>query len=131
MSTASESNDPASALDALVGKTLGLLAGTAAQEQPGPFTGIAADGLIRCEVGADGRVRSVEVDPRALRLPAEDLGQHLVSAINEALDARPGRPDTGPLLDELRAVQEQSVVEMRRITQAFTEALNQSVAGRS
>lgn len=125
------SADPATALDDLVGRALRLMSGGQDEAAEGPFTGTAADGLVRCEVGPDGRVRSVDLDPRVLRLPLAELSAHLRTAVNEALDARPAPPDTSQLLDGLRAVQEQSVLEMRRITQAFSAALEGSTGRRA
>ncbi len=130
-SSTGSANDPAAALDAFVGKAVSLMSGTHEPVDVGPFTGSAAEGAVRCEVGGDGRVRSVEIDPRALRMPVEDLCVHLVTALNEAIDARPAGPDTRPLLEGLKALQEQSVHEMRRITQTFTDALNESARSRS
>jgi hypothetical protein len=120
--------DPASSLDAIVEKTRALIEGSQGGD-PGPFTGQAADGMVTCEVDAGGHVRSIDVDPRLLRRPLEELCGNVAAAVNEALDARPGRPDTGPLLQELRAVQEQSVIEMRQITQAFTTSLRKAAGG--
>jgi len=121
--------DPSSSLDALVERARALL-GRADGGGPGPFTGEAADGMVRCEVGPDGRVRSLDVDPRMLRLPLQDICRDVVTAVNQALDARPGRPDTGPLLEGLRDLQEQSVAEMRSITRVFTAALHEAVEDR-
>ena len=104
-----------------------------AQPRPrpaGPFVGTAADGLITAEAGAEGRVRSVTIDPKMLRRPVEDVCRDVVAAVNAALDARPGRVDTGPLLEELRAVQEQSVQEMAKISSAFSDALAQAIASK-
>jgi hypothetical protein len=120
--------DPSASLDELVERTRALLAGTNGAE-PGPFVGEAADGMVRCEVGADGHVQSLTVDPKLARQPLADICRDITAAVNQALDARPQRPDTAPMLAELRQVQEDSVAEMRKITQAMTAALNSATAG--
>jgi hypothetical protein len=120
--------DPSISLDALVERTRALLAGANGGE-PGPFRGEAADGMVRCEVGADGRIQSLTVDPKMLRQPLEDICHGIVTAANQALDARPLRPDTEPMLAQLRVVQEESVAEMRKITQAMTAALQAAAGG--
>jgi YbaB/EbfC DNA-binding family len=120
--------DPSTSLDELVERTRALLAGTSGGE-PGPFVGEAAEGMVRCEVGADGRVQTLRVDPKMARQPLEDICRDITTAVNAALDARPQAPSTAPLLAELRQVQEDSVTEMRKITQAMTAALNSATSG--
>jgi DNA-binding protein YbaB len=89
--------------------------------------GEAADGQVRAEVGADGRVRNLRIDPLLARRGLDEISGHVVAAVNAALDARPAAVDAAPLLAELKAVQEQSVVEMARISQAFSTALEQAM----
>jgi hypothetical protein len=120
--------DPSTSLDELVERTRALIENAQGGE-PGPFVGEAADGQVRCEVGPDGRVQSLTVDPVLARQPLADICREITTAVNAALDARPQAPATAPLLAELRQVQEDSVTEMRKITQAMTAALNSAVAG--
>jgi hypothetical protein len=120
--------DPSVSLEALVERTRALVAGADGGE-PGSFRGEAAGGMVGCEVGVDGRVRSLTVDPRMLRQPLEDICRGIITAVNQALDARPQRPDTGPVLAQLRVVQEESLAEMRKITQAMTAALHAAAGG--
>jgi DNA-binding protein YbaB len=122
--------DPSQALDALVDRARAALAGVAPAESSAPFVGEAADGLITAEAGAEGRLRSLTIDPKMLRQPIEDICRDVVTAVNAALDARPGRVDSGPLLEELRAVQEESVQQMAKISSAFSDALAQAIASR-
>jgi hypothetical protein len=51
----------------------------------------------------------------------------VVEAVNAALDARGGAPDLTALTANLREVQEQSVVEMRRITESLSGALAETI----
>ena len=115
--------DPAQSLNALIDRARAAMSQPPQGAAPGPFVGAAADGMITAEADAAGRVRSLEIDPKLLRQPLEDTCAQIVLAVNAALDARPGRVDTGPLVEELKAVQEQSVQEMAKISRAFSEAL--------
>ncbi|MEV0622513.1 YbaB/EbfC family nucleoid-associated protein [Nonomuraea sp. NPDC050404] len=49
-------------------------------------TGEAADGLIRVRTGADGVLRHVDLNPRALRLTPEAIGREVTRAIQSAQD---------------------------------------------
>jgi hypothetical protein len=95
-----------------------------------PSSGTGADGLI--EVIAEGqRLTSVTVDPRAMRLPAEEFGAELLSAVNAALaSADPASaaeaaalPDPAALSRQLEELQNQSVRQMERYTQSISEVM--------
>ncbi len=116
--------DPSEALSALVERARAAIAGIVPPVPSEPAVGEAAEGLVRAEVGVDGRLRVLDVDARMLRQPFEDVCAAVVDAVNAALDARPPGAGTGPLLAELKAVQEQSVQEMTKISHAFSDALN-------
>ena len=103
------------------------MAGATPRSAEAPFVGEAADGMVYAEVDATGRLSTLRIDPKLAREPLEDISAYVQTAVNAALDAHPGRPDVGPLLDELKEVQERSVAEMARISQAFTAALNQAM----
>lgn len=123
--------DPAQSLDALIERARSAMSGVApSSESSGPFLGEAADGLVTAEASLEGKVRTLHIDPKMLRQPIEDICRDVVTAVNAALDARPGRVDTGPLMEELRAVQEQSVQEMAKISSAFSDALARAVASK-
>ena len=120
--------DPAQALQALIDRARAAMSQPPPGAAPGPFIGAAADGLITAEADTAGRIRSLHIDPKLLRQPLEDTCDQVVAAVNAALDARPGRTDTRPLIEELQAVQEQSVQEMAKISQAFSDALARALA---
>lgn len=123
--------DPAQSLDALIERARSAMSGVApSPESSGPFLGEAADGLVTAEASLEGKLRTLHIDPKMLRQPIEDICRDVVTAVNAALDARPGRVDTGPLMEELRAVQEQSVQEMAKISSAFSDALARAVASK-
>jgi DNA-binding protein YbaB len=115
--------DPTQSLNALIERARAAMSGGGAPSTPGPLIGESSDGMIRAEIGTDGRIRFLQVDPKMLRQPLEDLCAHIVTAINAGLDARPDQIDTRPLLQELKAVQEQSAEEMAKISAAFSDAL--------
>ncbi len=78
-----------------------------------------------------GRLVSLVLDPRALRMPPRDLSGHLVTAVNTALDAsRPGRPspdeqvvDPAVLDERLRAAEDYGLRMMARIEQSISDAI--------
>lgn len=113
---------PVDSLAALVERARSAIAGSPQTPPDGPLRGVAADGMVTAEVTAEGRVSSIEMDPKMMRRPSEEICDEIRAAVNEALDQRPSGT-TGPILEELRAVQEQSVHEMAKISQAFTDAL--------
>lgn len=48
--------------------------------------GVAADGKVEAAVVKGGKMRSIQVDPQAMRLGSEVLGEEIVLAVNAALD---------------------------------------------
>ena len=120
-------DEPADSLDRLVERTRQALASVTDGDVVGPFVGEADEGRVRAEVAPDGRLLSVSIDPEVTR-SVTAIGPLVVAAVNAALDARPGRAvDLSALAENLREVQEQSVVEMRRITQSLAGALADTV----
>ncbi|TNY36681.1 YbaB/EbfC family nucleoid-associated protein [Thermomonospora catenispora] len=94
--------------------------------------GEAADGRVTATVNGSGLLESVELNPRVLRLPAEEIGEHIVTAVNAALqdfrtkasratDAAP--VDLNALAASMQELQDQSVRQMTQIGQAFNELL--------
>jgi DNA-binding protein YbaB len=120
--------DPAAELDALVEQVRTALGGSRPAASDGPFTGAALDGRVHVEVDAAGRLAHLELDPKVLREPLEQIAAAIVSAVNAALDSRPAPPDTGALSAQLQRVQQESVAQMARITEAFSEALARTQA---
>ncbi len=75
--------------------------------------GEAADGLVRVRTELPGRVASLEVDPRLLRLDLATLTEHVVAAVNAALEdlqrsapAAAGPVDLGELGRQLTTIQQ-------------------------
>ncbi|MEV0648959.1 YbaB/EbfC family nucleoid-associated protein [Phytomonospora sp. NPDC050363] len=88
--------------------------------------GVALDGQVRVEVGADGLVSGVEFGSRVMYLSAEDLGEVVREAVNAALlDAKSGgefdghAPDLGALEENLRDLQDQGLDQMRKLTEVL------------
>lgn len=93
--------------------------------------GESANGRVRA-VAAGGRLQSVELDPRVMRLPSHDLAAHVVAAVNAALDDLAAQaptagdlavPDPKELAAAVAEVQEQSVRQMAAISQAIAAAV--------
>ena len=53
--------------------------------------GKSADGMVTATVAAGGVLKRVAIDPRAMRLPSETLGETVVEA--DSLPVRPARQD--------------------------------------
>ncbi|KAB2348067.1 YbaB/EbfC family nucleoid-associated protein [Actinomadura rudentiformis] len=95
--------------------------------------GLAADGRVRATVMAGGRLKSVEMDPRAMRLASAELGEQIVVAVNAALDdlrtkaaAAPADElvDTAALGKQVEEIQNQSLRQMELITQALNDTIS-------
>jgi DNA-binding protein YbaB len=53
--------------------------------------GEAADGRITAEYSSEGGLSALEIDPRALRLPSDELSQEIRAAVNAAAKDFQGR----------------------------------------
>lgn len=69
--------------------TTHLRAGDQAGPEPEVVSaeGVDDEGLVRATVTSEGRVASVDLSQKALRLPAEDLAAAVVAAVNAGWDA--------------------------------------------
>jgi hypothetical protein len=95
-------------------------------------SGEALDGQVRASV-TGGRLVSLTVEPRLMRLPSGDLCEQIMVAVNAALDdarAAPGADAASPapvdpqaLASQLRGVQEQSLRQMSTFSTAMNELL--------
>jgi hypothetical protein len=107
------------------------LAATTGGEPPEGY-GEDADGMVAV-TAVNGRLSSVELNPRALRLPSEDLAEAFAAAANAALADMeskyqvPAYPsfDPGRLDAQLAEVEEQSARQMREYRQTIDDALRQ------
>jgi DNA-binding protein YbaB len=92
--------------------------------------GEAAEGLVRVTVEA-GRISTVELNPRAMRLPSPDLAEAFTEATNAALADLESRypPVALPSIDpatldaQLAEVQQQGLIQMRRYNESLNDAL--------
>lgn len=103
--------------------------------EPGPApAGESADGQVRAELGPDGRLRSLHVEPRLLRLGSEELAEHVMTAVNAAIDAlRGGAPaqvgDLSQLREQLAEVRDSAVPRLGSFLAALTEAQDRLARG--
>jgi hypothetical protein len=93
-------------------------------------TGTGAGGQITATVRAGGKVESVQLDPRALRLGAQALGEQVTVAVNAALDdLRTKAGGAGPvvvppaLAEQMQQLQDQSVQQMQLFSQGIAAAV--------
>lgn len=94
--------------------------------------GSAADGQVQAVAVTGGRLESVRVDPRAMRMGSEALSEQVVLAVNAALDdlrgkvseqPMPGAVDPAALAAQMRELQDESVRQMEKFGQAIGDAL--------
>jgi hypothetical protein len=93
-------------------------------EEPRSAVGEAGEGKVRAEVAPDGRLASLTVDPRLMRLGSEALCEQIVLAVNAALDGlRADAPtasapavDPAVLNERLAELQDESMRQMQRYT---------------
>src|SRR5262249_18602858 len=110
--------------------------GTGAPVEPLEATGTAHDDQVRATVRAPGRLTALELDPRVMRLPSEDLSGHIIVAVNAALEdlraraadaigAEAAAPDLNALGGRLAELHTESIRQMERITSAVQGAIEQ------
>lgn len=96
--------------------------------------GTAADGLVRAQMDADGRLVGLLLDERTTSLPRHELQQEVIEAVNAAwasvrgansAEAAVSAADPAQLAARLAEVQEQGMRSMNRITQGLLDAMRQ------
>ncbi|PWR09820.1 hypothetical protein DKT68_11130 [Micromonospora acroterricola] len=104
-------------------------------EPAAPPAGEAADGQVRAELGPDGRLRSLFVEPRLMRLGSEELTEHITTAVNAAIDAMRGATtppqagDLSQLREQLAEVRDTAVPRLGSFLAALTEAQDRLARG--
>jgi DNA-binding protein YbaB len=99
-------------------------------------TGTSPNGLVTAVTTVGGKVESVTVDPRALRLDSHTLGEQVAAAVNAALDdlrsqvsSEVGSIDTGALSEQLRRIQETSVPQLHSFLQEISASQERLLSG--
>jgi DNA-binding protein YbaB len=104
-----------------------------AAAEPPEGRGEAADGMVKV-TARDGRISTVELNPKAMRMASQDLAEAVTKAANAALDDLATKfpaVAAGPTIDparldaELAEVEQQSIMAMRRYQQTIDDALRQ------
>lgn len=90
--------------------------------------GDASEGRVRVTAQA-GRIESITLEPRLLRLPPDEFGELVRDAVNAALADLGGRsadaaPDLAALSETLREVQNEGLRQMAVITDGIAEAMS-------
>ncbi|ACY96334.1 MULTISPECIES: YbaB/EbfC family nucleoid-associated protein [Thermomonospora] len=124
-------------LDRMLTETRGLLSqvrsgkGGASQEAV-EGQGSAADGRIRVVAGAGGEITSIELDPRVMRMSSQELAEHLVEAVNQALRELRAQVTTAEtaiapevLAQRLAEVQDQGLRQMTMFVEGLRDAMTQ------
>ena len=106
-------------------------AATGPDGQPHEGHGEAGDGIVRVTV-VGGRISQVEINPRAMRLASQELGEAFMEAANKAMDdlaaKLPSPPaanvDLAALEAQLAQAQQEGITQLHRYNQAVTDALS-------
>ncbi len=100
-------------------------------DQAEPVTAEAAKGQVRVTLGLDGRVTEIQADPKAVKEGTDYIAEHVLAALNEALDKRAATtgtgeraPDLESLNESLAAVQDAGVRQL----QAMSASIGQVAA---
>ena len=122
MTAASPDADPVAAMDSLLDRLVSVLSGSATGGGRSS-TGTAEDEGVVVTVGPDGRVLEIRIDPLMRRRP-ESIAPGIVAAANEAIAARPeGGASHGTLTEQLKAIQEDSLVVTRQLNASLIASL--------
>ncbi|MFG2106437.1 YbaB/EbfC family DNA-binding protein [Micromonospora chersina] len=100
-----------------------------------PVRTSAANGWVEAELGADGRLAALTLDPGLKGLPMERVAAAIVEAVNAALNEQQaqrghGAPavDLSEMMAQLKQVQEAAVPQMRSFVDALTRAQQDAAA---
>lgn len=88
-------------------------------------TGEAAEGLVRAVAEPGGRIRTLTLERRAMRSPSVDLADHIVSAVNAALDELQSRTERESGFVE---VDQEKLSELRETTMRQTAEFMRSLS---
>ncbi|WP_205326722.1 YbaB/EbfC family nucleoid-associated protein [Glycomyces sp. YM15] len=99
-------------------------------DQAVPVTADAAKGRIKVTLGVDGRVSDINVDPKAVKEGTDYIAEHVLAALNDALDLRAAMvtaeervPDLGAIGESLSAVQDAGVRQLQAMSESITQVM--------
>ncbi|MEV5749972.1 YbaB/EbfC family nucleoid-associated protein [Actinoallomurus sp. NPDC052308] len=113
-------------------ESLGTAGSGGAREVRG--VGESPDGRVKA-VAVAGHIESLELDPRVMRMPSQELAEHITAAVNAALDGlaaqpppaeQPALPRPEVIAAQLAEIQEQSVRQLAAISEAISAAVRQA-----
>jgi DNA-binding protein YbaB len=100
------------------------------QAQAAPVTAEAANGRVSVTLGADGRVTEILVTPKAVKEGTDYIAEHVLAALNDALDQRAamagtddGVPDLETLGESLAAVQDDGVRRLQAMSASIDKVM--------
>lgn len=100
------------------------------EDQAVPVTVEAAKGHVRVTLGVDGRVTEIQADPKALKEGTDFIAEHVLAALNEALDKRATMvssdervPDLNAINESLAEVQDTGVRQLQAMTASISEVM--------
>lgn len=92
-----------------------------------------AEGQVRVSANLVGKVTVTIIDPRALRLGAEVLGEEITAGVNAALDkareesGTPGEIDLAGLSEKMEQLQQESAQKLRGFMDGLSSSHEQIV----
>lgn len=113
---------PVHALEDLLTRTRAALS-RSGRPDTAPVTATSEDGLVSAVVGPDGLVQSIAMHPTILRRTPAEIAESIAGAVNDAVEALPAAPSRSTMIEELKAIQEESAVRMRAMSESFTTAV--------
>lgn len=103
--------------------------GDSADSDPPVGEGTAAGGMITVRAVLPGEISAIELNPRVMRMPSEQLAEELTSAVNQALAnlrelsvTAGGGVNLDALGDRLREIQEDTSRQLAAFTNSLVEA---------
>ncbi|WP_030156564.1 YbaB/EbfC family nucleoid-associated protein [Glycomyces sp. NRRL B-16210] len=94
--------------------------------QAKPVTAASANGLVSVTLGVDGRVSAINVEPKAVKEGTDYIAEHVLTALNDALDQRSAMVGSDERVPDLQAIGE-SLAEVQDAGVRQLQAMSASI----
>ncbi|MCD0447316.1 YbaB/EbfC family nucleoid-associated protein [Glycomyces sp. A-F 0318] len=101
------------------------------EHQAVPVTAESGGGSVRVTLGTDGRVQAIEVDPKGFKEGSDYIAEHVLLALNEALERRAAMvatdervPDLGSIDESMAEVQDGSLPRFQAMSASITQVMD-------
>ncbi|MCD0445665.1 hypothetical protein LO763_18830 [Glycomyces sp. A-F 0318] len=102
-----------------------------------PITVDGADGLLQLMLSAEGRVETIEYDPRVMNFGSENLFAEIKRMVNTALDQRAEAlgtdeptPDLNAINESVAEIQDRSLRQFQAMGASISETMARLQGGR-